>query len=764
MLSKISHLFGVADRSDALSKFVPITSFVDNQVFLTKTNYVGMCMELEGIEYETRSQENLETASQKLTAGNRVFDKRFLVYQHFVKRSGLPLQSHKNEARAPFLESQGVYSIRLYVTVLLELGSVSKYLPSLGKAQGEIDRSVETAAQTLKDAVHSYCSRLGLTLGISILDQSGIFEFYSLLLNPDTQGTTHVPDDSGLDYYVGNSEIASTRNGLDWGSHTAKVFSLKLAPTATFAHMLRGLLRIQGNLILCSEWRTDDSPSRISKLRMQRKRNWSQRVSTTESMLEKGQEHIADDVATDKATQLNQAISAISNGDYLGYFSLIAVVHHEDESRLRTAAAELNAVFVNADAVLLKEGRYQRRAFFSILPGNDGLNIRHKLLLNTNYADLSFVYRTHTGNTTNEHLDEDYLTVFTSRDGTPYYFNPHVGQVGHMLITGQTGSGKSVLVNQLLEDAQKYEGIHTFIVDVGGSYRDLTKRFGGTYVEVRLNQHNFRINPFSLPYTPNNVNRIHQLIQIMAGTGDESFRLTAEESNSLTEAVNEVYALREGTRRLGKISLPSRLTERLKPWTGNGQFAHFFDNVQDDLSLSRFSTWDYSDLEEVPQLMKPLMFYQFGWMNDAVKNPALAGVPKVFACDEGWRFGGNLMQDLIRTAAKTWRKHNGFIIFATQDKDDLLGSGLLNVLNTSCPTKIFLPNPAVDLDAYSSAFKLNEREQELLSEMQIGELLIKTPKESRRVVLSIPPERLEAYAQQFTEETFSHMVEETEEA
>jgi type IV secretion system protein VirB4 len=128
----------------------------------------------------------------------------------------------------------------------------------------------------------------------------------------------------------------------------------------------------------------------------------------------------------------------------------------------------------------------------------------------------------------------------------------------------------------------------------------------------------------------------------------------------------------------------------------------------------------------------------------------LAASPKALWCDEGWRFGGSQMADLIRTAAKTWRKHNAWVVFATQDEIDMRKSGLLEVLNAACHTKIFLPNPSADFGILGATFKLTEREQQLLREMRTGEMLVKTPQDSRRLKLRLSPARLEEYAHQFS--------------
>ena len=198
------------------------------------------------------------------------------------------------------------------------------------------------------------------------------------------------------------------------------------------------------------------------------------------------------------------------------------------------------------------------RSFFAMIPGNSHLNIRHRYLLNLNYADLAPLYRPSSGQEYNPHLDAEYLSVLETTARTPFYLNLHVGQVAATLITGTTGSGKSVLMNQLIEDSQKHEGQRTFIVDVGGSYRGLTKKYGGTYISVSLKERNFRLNPFRQAYSPANVNAIKQLI--FSFLANEKYEPSSEERQEIHDAVHEVYALSESRRRLRMMN-PTKATK-----------------------------------------------------------------------------------------------------------------------------------------------------------------------------------------------------------
>src|SRR5207245_5000367 len=188
----------------------------------------------------------------------------------------------------------------------------------------------------------------------------------------------------------------------------------------------------------------------------------------------------------------------------------------------------------------------------------------------TNAADLSFLFTLDPGDATSRHLRREALAVFETPHHTTYAFNLHVDDVGHTLVLGATGSGKSFLVNFLVTHAQKYDPF-TVILDLGHSYRKLSALLRGRYVELGLRTHDVTINPFALDPTPEHLHFLHTFVRVLLEGGDK-YCLSDLEDREVYEAVENLYVLDGSQRRLFTLAnlLPRALAARLHKWIEGG--------------------------------------------------------------------------------------------------------------------------------------------------------------------------------------------------
>lgn len=728
----------------ALHSLLPIRRFVDDHVFLTKHNQLGVVLQLAGIDDQCLTVAMLESYTRRIAAAWRSFDERFRVYQYVIKQDHAPLQQKPRSSdpvvaetivnRTAFLESRShsLYSIQLFVAVLLDPGPVARWhgfsnRNAIRKAAAQLRRN-----QTiLRQQVDSFVRAIGDLLGTTLLGKTEAFQFFRLLANLDQDlgAAERLKHDSHVDYYLSSVPLSCTSEGIHIGDAELQVLSLREPPATTFPNVLRNLLAIDGNFILCSEFKRVSNERAIATIRAaQNHFHWSQWVSDLPSILSmilnrgKRENVIADKTAVNDVDDLDKTLARIkTDGEYLGEFSVTVLLYGwGEDSKVRTAATDVVKVFGNHEASLIRETYNALNAYLSIFPGNQAFNLRRTWLLSGNYADLSFVYAPSTGETRNQHLGNESLVVLETNEGTPYHFNVYEADTFGVLLFGAPGAGKSVLANLFIDHSQK-DRPYTFIFDLGGSYRQITRKHGGSYLQMQFgdDRQSFRINPFILPATADNLQFLFTFVRLLLTNA--GYEPSVEDDRELYEAVESMYVFSPGQRTLGNLAhgLPPHLGTVLRPWIADGQYGSVFDNLEDTLTFARLQTFDFQGMDELyPQLLEPLLFYMFQRISQVVYDPDLVTVPKQLWADEVWRFLSNgTARQYLLAAGKTWRKHNGGIGLITQSAADLQNAGVLDLINEICPTKILLANPGADLASYQRMFKLNEREVELFAQL-----------------------------------------------
>jgi type IV secretion system protein VirB4 len=774
---RLSRVIKPWKESAALSDHINLYGFWNQTAFLTKSGDLGMVLQVEGVDYESLDHGEQKYAVKRLEAALKAFGPGFHVYQYLLKtnRPEIPFASYADpvveaaiDQRRKLFEAKrdSLFQIEIFYVVLIE-GARSKrgvaaaltrfaHDPAgamnelgaqfLGNRMKALLRSqIDADLARLEQRVGGFVRQLADFVQITVLDQQGQFTFLRRLLNYDEWRIAGRPQSTQfLDYQVVNSNVEAERDHLHVGDHVVRVLTMKEAIGETRPLVLDALLKISASFTVCTEW-APLTPAKARKEVTKRRRHFN--ISKTGFVSQMGNDPAKTnprDVLVDESKQadienLGDCLRALGDGRSMGDFSLTIVLHGDSRQKLDYLAGEFASVFTNADGNLFVETYNQLNAYFSIIPGNYALNLRRLYLLNSNYADLSFLFTILPGERHNSYLNAEYLAVLETDNSTPYYLNLHNGEVAHTLILGMTGSGKSYLANFVLQNAQKYAP-QTYIFDIGGSFRSLTTIFGGSYLNVGQDARDFTINPFSLAPTKENLQFLFSLFRVLAEGNDQRYRLDFKEERRLWDAIERVYVLELEQRTVSNfVNIIGELKERLHRWTQGGQYGFVFDNNDDTLSFSRFQTFNFAGWGDAPDVLEPLLFYILHRASNEITDPQQLGTFKIFLLDEAWLFIKNeTIRSYIVQAQKTWRKHHAAMVLATQSIKELEGSGMLQIVSESCPTKIFLANPEMDRDLYREAFHLNDTELELIAGLvPPAQMLIRKAQSSKKVHLNV---------------------------
>ena len=482
-------------ESAALNDHINLYGFWNETAFLTKSGDVGMILGVPGVDYESLDRSEQEYAVKRLEAALKAFGPGFHVYQYLFKsnRPDIPFATYDDpiveaaiDQRRKFFEAKRdhLYQVEIFYCILLE-GTRSK--TGVGTALARLLRDPEGAIAELKSQftndsmnkllrthiehdlqrldqhVQAFARQLADFMQIEVLDQQGQFRFFRRLLNYDEWRIGGRPQSTQfLDYQVVNSNIEAERDHLRVGDHTVRVLTLKEAITETRPLVLDALLKIPANFYVVTEW----TPLPADKARKEvNKRRRHFNMSKTGFVSQMGNDTTKTnprDVLVDESKQadietLGDCLRALGDGQSLGDFSLTIVLYGQSRTELDQLVAEFTGVFTNADGNLFAETYNQLNAYFATVPGNYALNLRQLYLLNTNYADLSFLFTILPGEKTNAHLGTEYLAVVETDNSTPYFLNLHTRDVGHTLILGMTGSGKTTTL-RVIRGAAESQG------------------------------------------------------------------------------------------------------------------------------------------------------------------------------------------------------------------------------------------------------------------------------------------------------------------
>ncbi|HEV2593817.1 MAG TPA: conjugal transfer protein TrbE [Sphingomicrobium sp.] len=459
-----------------------------------------------------------------------------------------------------------------------------------------------------------------------------------------------------------------------------------------------------------------DATRALRKLR----RQWfNKRKSVTALLREVMHNQPVQLIDTDADNKVADADAALQElgGDHVAFGYLTATITIADRDPA-IADEKVRAVerVVNGLGFTVKRERMNGvEAWLSSLPGQVYANVRQPLVHTLNLAHLMPLSSVWAGPSRNEHLKGPPLLFAETSGSTPFRLSTHVGDVGHMLVVGPTGAGKSVLLALLALQFRRYPRARIVIFDKGWSARAAVLAMGGAHHELGATSGALAFQP--LRRIDEAAERSWAADWLTALLQHQGQKVTPQTGEMLWSALLSLASAPPRERTLTGLSLllqSNALKSALQPYTLEGPFGPLLDAAEDALALSDVHCFETETLMGQPGALAPVLSYLFHRLEERFD-----GRPTLLLLDEAWLFLDNpLFAARIREWLKVLRKKNVSVIFATQSLADIAGSSIAPAIVESCPQRIFLANDrAVEPEARAiyERFGLNPRQIEIVA-------------------------------------------------
>jgi type IV secretion/conjugal transfer VirB4 family ATPase len=453
-------------------------------------------------------------------------------------------------------------------------------------------------------------------------------------------------------------------------------------------------------------------------------RGWYWMQSSARDLLTKGQASSTGDPFTNRHAQdmLDDAADATrlnSQAEHrFAYFTASVVLAGDTRREAQERALAMSKILEDHGYTSRIETYNAPAALHATFPGEASANLRAPLVNSLAIADLLPLTALWPG--LNRHPCQFFppssppILIGRTEGSTPFRLYLHTGDLGHTIVVGPPGAGKSTHLTSLATGWLRYPNSRVYFFDRDHSARLLAQALGATYYDLGQDAISFQ----PLRQLDSEAEQAVALSWLEALFKLQIPRLSPQQSQILARALQTVASTPVAHRTLqllhSQIHDPE-LATALAPFVKGGPYASFLDGSNDSLQEGRFQVFEMRRLLELePKAHLPVLHY----LLDRIEA-GLDGSPTLIILDEA---GLALLHEVFASRITQWaltlRKKNAVIVLSIQALSQLDANNSFATLLQSCPTRIYLPNPdaiSPGIRAVYEACGLNERQITLIA-------------------------------------------------
>lgn len=730
------------NKPDRITDLLPWAAIIAPGIILNKDGSLQRTLRFRGPDLESSTESQLISATARLNNVLKRFGSGWALYIEAKRDASVNYSATQDaffpdpisllidtERRERFAAEGNNFESKYYLTLqfLPESESTSRFSRlAMKQEKAEKNKEQQSAATHYKKSLElfvettlRFCDILkDFMFEAEFLNDEETLTYLHSTISPKTHSVKPPKIPMYLDAFIADTPlIAGMYPKL--GEYHLRTVTILGFPGSTTPAMLDQL----NQLPICYRWVTRfiplDKTDAEAEIKRYKKRWFAKRkgmLNLIQEVFTKTESQLQDTAAVEKARDADAALQELSE-DYVsfGFYTATISIIDKDAQKATEMQREVERVINGLGFTTIAETFNAVEAWLSSLPGHAYANVRAPLLHSLNLAHLIPFSAIWSGPERDAHLNAPPLMYVHTHGRTPFRLVNHIGDVGHQMIIGPTGAGKSVLLTMMALQFRRYKDAQVFVFDKGGSFLAPTIGVGGGYYELGVDVKSLTFQPLANIDSENE--KIWAAEWLQGLLINEKITPTPEIKQMLWEALNGLaHVPREQRTITGLCALVQNnpIRQALATYTLSGPFGHLLDADFEQKCDEIWQCYEMEELMTIPSVIAPILSYLFHRL-----EKKFTGVPTLLVLDEAWLFLDHPMfADKIRDWLKTLRKYNVSVVFATQSVEDALHASISAALLESCPSRILLPNDRILEPSIRAAYEnlgVNERQIQILA-------------------------------------------------
>lgn len=652
------------------------------------------------------------------------------------------------EARLAFESSEKHYENKFYFTFCyLPPKDIIQKVDNLFYETTNINKAVSNASELYEKSIENFYDEIRKIVSLldfnsfsyfQVLNKDDMLSFLNKTINDERQiiKSNYPAQNYFLQYVLANKEI-TVENFPKIGNKYLAAVSIYGFPNAVFPGILDQINNSQMEyrfntrfIAVSSEKALKEINKVVQKWKTKRKGGLARILEAFN--INTGKE---DEFAVQQEQEAESNISTIrQNETKYGFYTSTIILFHENLEILKINRLELYSTIQQMGFTANMENVNNFEAFMGSLPGNTFENVVQLPIFTHQLSDLFPITAQWSGSDFNPNPlflenggNNPPLAYGKTSGNTPFKINVHKEDVGHTMIVGPAGAGKSVLLNFLIASVFRYKNAKVFHFDKGKSSKVLCYALNGFFYDII--SENEKMEEVAMKFQPlakldTLIDRawaekwLEDIVEI------NNIKVDITKKRRIKEAVFELSSMEERNRTMDVLSSvvqDEQLKEIFKFYCESDSTGKIFSGSKDEAPLTNFTVFEMNNFLSIgdPTKIIPLIQYLFRKIE---LNISLNPSPSFIVLDEAWVFLDHpIFMEKLKSWLKEMRKYNCSVIFATQNLSEAFNSKIADTLIQECPTKILLANPEAVNQAVKPNYEklgLNPTQIEIIANMQ----------------------------------------------